>query len=105
MPPPDDHTDDGRLIALDGTTNTRDVGGYATRDGRIVRHGRLLRSAHLDALTGAGRARFAALPVATVVDFRGREEGAGAPDFTPARRLHVAIEPTIGAHLRRRRDA
>jgi protein-tyrosine phosphatase len=40
-----------RWITLDGTTNTRDLGGLPTRDGGETRFGRVLRSANLQTLT------------------------------------------------------
>lgn len=40
-----------RMICTDGIINFRDMGGYATRDGRTVRWGTLLRSADLHELS------------------------------------------------------
>jgi len=40
-----------RLVALEGSFNFRDLGGYATADGRTVRWGRLFRSDALHELT------------------------------------------------------
>ncbi|SDY45101.1 Protein tyrosine/serine phosphatase [Modestobacter sp. DSM 44400] len=40
-----------RWIALEGTTNTRDLGGLPTRDGGRTQYGRVLRSANLQTLT------------------------------------------------------
>jgi protein-tyrosine phosphatase len=42
-----------RRIALEGTPNFRDFGGYETRDGRVVRWGQLYRSGSLSKLNDA----------------------------------------------------
>ena len=75
---------DGRTVhaaprhhAFEGSTNLRDAGGYATRDGRRVRWGRLYRSGHLSSLSPAAREAFAALGIRTVCDFRLASERAG----------------------------
>jgi protein-tyrosine phosphatase len=93
-----------RLIPIDGTSNVRCVGAYATRDGRHVKRGAIYRSANLDELSAAGRARFDRLGLGTIVDFRGLEEAAAAPAFAPGIRLHAPIEPTVANELRRRRE-
>lgn len=93
-----------RLIPIEGTSNVRCVGAYATRDGRHVRRGRIYRSANLDELSPAGRTRFEALGLGTIVDFRGVNEAAAAPPFAPGVRLHAPIEPTVADELRRRRE-
>lgn len=59
-----------RNVPLDGAVNFRDLGGYASADGRRVHWGRLFRSGHLSTLTAAGRAAFERLGIATVCDFR-----------------------------------
>ncbi|MEH1014543.1 tyrosine-protein phosphatase [Micromonospora sp. CPCC 206060] len=67
-----DATQENRRNPYPFTTlfNFRDVGGYATRDGRIVRWRRLYRSDSPHRLTGADAQAFAALGVRTVVDLR-----------------------------------
>ena len=40
-----------RVIDLNGTTNTRDIGGYPTADEREVRAGQIIRSENLSRLT------------------------------------------------------
>ncbi len=59
-----------RHLALEGATNLRDIGGYATADGRRVRWGTVFRSGHLSGLSAAAREEFAGLGIRTVCDFR-----------------------------------
>ncbi|GAA4889673.1 tyrosine-protein phosphatase [Streptomyces coeruleoprunus] len=59
-----------RHITFERLHNFRDLGGYATADGRLVRWGRLFRSDSLGKLHGDDWERFLRLGVRTVVDLR-----------------------------------
>jgi protein-tyrosine phosphatase len=59
-----------RLLDWEGGLNARDLGGYATKDGRETRWGAVVRSAALGSLTEAGRAALADYGVRTIVDLR-----------------------------------
>ncbi len=63
-----------RRIALDHTLNTRDLGGYETRDGRRVRWGRLFRSDHLDDLDEDDIETLRAMGIRTFIDLRSHGE-------------------------------
>ncbi len=65
---------DARLVALEGSFNFRDLGGYPARDGRVVRWGRLYRSDALHELTAGDVARLRELGLRTVVDLRTERE-------------------------------
>lgn len=69
---------DARLCRIDGVSNFRDFGGYATAHGTAMPPGRFYRSANLASLTGKGRADLAARGIATVIDLRGVNERARA---------------------------
>jgi protein-tyrosine phosphatase len=86
MPPPP------YVVELAGVSNLRDLGGYRTADGRVVRRGLVFRSAALAMLTEADMRVVAALGLRTICDFRGLEAG---PRIVP-----LPIEPTVGAGLR-----
>jgi len=59
-----------RLVALEGTLNFRDIGGYPTVDGRHVSWGRVYRSDALHKLTEADQAQLVRLGIRHVWDFR-----------------------------------
>lgn len=63
-----------RFVALEGAFNFRDLGGYATADGRVVRRGRLYRSDTLHRLTPGDLERLRGLDLRTVVDLRAADE-------------------------------
>ncbi len=93
-----------RVIALEGCSNLRDLGGYRTADGRRVRMGRVFRSGSLANMTDADLARFGALGIRTVCDLRGVGESARAPSRLPGADapevVPLPIEPRVGASLR-----
>jgi protein-tyrosine phosphatase len=68
-----------RVIALQGQSNFRDLGGYATQDGRHVKWRMIFRSGELSHLSAADYDRIAALGVRTVYDLRDQGERAAQP--------------------------
>ena len=89
-------------VPLQGASNLRDLGGWPAADGRRVRRGMIFRSATLAHLTEADIAAIEALGIRTVCDLRGIAEAAHRPSRLPSRaqRVHLPIEPTVGASLR-----
>jgi protein-tyrosine phosphatase len=73
-----------RHVVLEGAENFRDLGGYASADGRTVRWGMLFRSDNLARLTDADLARLHELGIKLVCDFRSAEEKAEEPDRLPS---------------------
>ena len=63
-----------RLLPLEGGRNFRDMGGYATADGRTVRWGKVFRSGAMAGLTPADQHYLAGLGVRHVYDFRTTSE-------------------------------
>lgn len=89
-----------RVLPLQGATNFRDLGGYATRDGRRLRWRRVFRSDHLGGLTAADRETLAALGLARALDFRGTAERAAEPYDLPGLAQHsLAIEPSVAQRM------
>ncbi|WP_240945220.1 tyrosine-protein phosphatase [Rhodococcus sp. HNM0569] len=74
---------DAGSLHLEGVENARDLGGYATVDGRHVRTGKVLRTAALDDATPTDLARLTELGVTDVDDLRTVYERTVAPDLVP----------------------
>lgn len=68
-----------RVLPLEGVRNFRDLGGYATSDGRRVRWRQLFRSASLGSLTARDHAALDALGLRAVFDLRATDERAREP--------------------------
>ena len=81
-----------RVLALAGSPNVRDIGGYQTADGRRVRWGRLYRAGSLVGLTAADHTIVASLGIGWVVDLRtdGEVERAPDPDLGVPR-IHLPV--------------
>ena len=62
------------MLKLNGAYNVRDLGGYATRDGRRVRWKTLLRADELHRLTTASQAAIVDFGIRTVIDLRATAE-------------------------------
>ena len=93
-----------RWIRLDGTTNTRDLGGLPTTDGGRTVAGRILRSDNLQTLSDGDVARLIGeLGVRQVIDLRttaeilleGRGPLRGLPELT---HRHFSLLPERGHH-------
>ena len=73
-----------RVLPLEGGQNFRDLGGYRTTDGRMVKWGVLMRSGAMSRLTEKDFAYLASLGLKTVVDFRDTRERTSEPVHWPA---------------------
>ena len=69
-----------RAIKLEGTINTRDLGGLRSKDGRKIRKGPLIRTDCLYALTENDIRSLSALPARYDVDFRNQKEKEESPE-------------------------
>jgi protein-tyrosine phosphatase len=68
-----------RRLVLEGAYNFRDLGGFATQDGKRTRWGRIFRSDALNALTPADYERLNSIGISLVCDLRTREERRTSP--------------------------
>lgn len=66
--------DQDRWLALDGTFNLRDAGGYPTGDGGLIRRRTLFRGDNLHQLSEPARTALLDLGLRTIIDLRGDEE-------------------------------
>lgn len=85
-----------RHIALPGTTNFRDLGGYIGHQGQRVRWRKLFRSDHLAGLTPEALRTLQSLRVQRSADFRGQHER--MVDGYEWQGLHthlLTVEPTV----------
>jgi protein-tyrosine phosphatase len=71
-------------VLLEGSLNLRDIGGYATRDGHVVRTGCVYRSDELHALTDADLEVVDTLGIRVVFDLRNVAERTARPNRLPA---------------------
>ena len=95
-----------RHLNLAGASNFRDLGGYAAKDGRIVRWRQIFRSSHLGHLTEADIAVVRGLGLKSAFDFRGTQERAASVSGMAEIAVHSSpIEPTVVAALRALRAA
>jgi protein-tyrosine phosphatase len=93
MPPAD--------IPLKSASNLRDLGGWPTQDGRVVRRGVVFRASALAGLDVADQAVVASLGLRCVVDFRSAHERLRRPvEIAGAAGHSLAIEPSVGAGLK-----
>jgi protein-tyrosine phosphatase len=69
-----------RRLPLQGPDNFRDLGGYATEDGRLVRWNRLYRSNDLSGLTAHDLQYLSGVGIKLICDFRSERERLIAPD-------------------------
>jgi len=92
-----------RHLNLEGASNFRDLGGYRTSDGRMVRWRQIFRSNHLGHLTAADTDIVRAVGLRSAFDLRGREERTAAACGLEEITVHpLPIEPTVVAALRAR---
>lgn len=69
-----------RLLPLEGGRNFRDIGGYATADGKHVAWGKVFRSGSMASLTPADYTYLDRLGIKTVCDLRTNDERANEPN-------------------------
>lgn len=79
-----------RLLSLPGAFNVRDIGGYTTHDGLLVRWGEVYRAGTLSYLTEEGAAQLTAWGIRAVCDLRSSYEAAAMPTLLP---------PNVAYHL------
>ena len=72
-----------RVLNFEGINNFRDLGGYATEDGRQVKWGVLYRSGNLAHASRADLQGLTALELATLIDFRSSVEKEEEPNVLP----------------------
>jgi protein-tyrosine phosphatase len=77
------NTHNARLLAFEGGCNFRDIGGYATADGRMVRWGKVYRTGVLTYFTANDHPQLLQLGVRAICDLRRAEEREREPSRWP----------------------
>lgn len=80
-----------RRVPLEGQPNFRDLGGYATADGRHVKWGQVYRSGELGKLTEADLATLDQIGIALVCDLRSDSEVTALPDPAAAAEEQIRL--------------
>jgi len=90
-------------VAVEGSVNFRELGGYAAADGRKVRRNSLFRCGTLTHLTDVGQHQFADLDIGLVCDLRRDDERAEQPTQltrSAPEQLLLPIDPGSAMQLR-----
>jgi protein-tyrosine phosphatase len=85
-----------RHLPIHGAPNFRDLGGYTTSDGRVVKWGKLYRTDALNELTDDDQVYLERLGIQRIVDFRIPDEAGDAPDKLPPALRDRYINMPIG---------
>ncbi len=84
-----------RVIHLEGTANTRDIGGYLTSDLHTLRWRQIIRSENLSRLTASDFQKLEEIGVKTVIDLRTDKEHDRSPPHwlgdNPPRFFHFPV--------------
>jgi len=82
----------GQLIELATLPNLRDVGGWPTADGRIVRRGMVFRSTALHSLSDDDSEHLQSLNITTIYDLRTAKERTEAPDVPIGEQANLSLD-------------
>jgi len=84
-----------RVIDLEGTTNTRDIGGYQTSELGTLRWRQIIRSENLSRLTASDFQKLEEIGLKTVIDLRTKKEHDRSPTVwqgeNPPRFFHFPV--------------
>lgn len=89
--------EDNSEVPLEKGINFRDIGGYRTKDGRMVKRARVYRCGALGELTDNDLKTLESLNVRRVFDLRLREETERNPDRLPEGAQYFPLPVTAGA--------
>lgn len=80
-----------RLVHVKGAVNFRDIGGYKTKEGKMVKWNKVYRSADVSHLTDSDLDTLRQRHIRSVLDFRGVKESQAAPDHLPAGTAYLLL--------------
>jgi protein-tyrosine phosphatase len=88
-----------RRVPFEGIQNFRDLGGYRTRGGGVVRWGLVFRADALHGLSASDLVLYEKLGLSTVYDLRRDVEREHLPNPMPSRPLTILSEPVGGQSI------
>ena len=94
-----------RLLPMDGSHNTRELGGYKTTDGKSIKWGMLFRSDKLSDISKADQAYLQNLGIKKIIDFRSKEEKAEDPDIVPKGISYIEMPISVDGAMRSKIEA
>ncbi|MDC0207519.1 tyrosine-protein phosphatase, partial [Pseudomonadota bacterium] len=97
--------EDNRLLPMDGSHNTRELGGYKTIDGKSVKWGMLYRSDKLSDISETDQEYLQSLGIKKIVDFRSKEEKTEDPDIVPRGINYVEMPISVDGAMRSKIEA
>lgn len=97
-------SEDKRHIPLEGTPNFRDLGGYETADGRVVKWRKIFRSGTLADLTDGDHRHIETLEIKRVYDLRTDDERTSYPSRLPQSGVSVVPLAIHGRDIVREED-
>lgn len=89
-----------RLLPMDGSYNTRELGGYKTEDGRSIKWGVLYRSDKLSDISKTDEKYIQNLGIKRIVDFRSTTEKTEDPDIIPGGISYVEMPIEVDGAIR-----
>ena len=94
-----------RLLPMDGSHNTRELGGYKTTDGKTIKWGKLFRSDKLSDISSADQEYLQNLGIKKIVDFRSKAEKTEDPNIIPTGIKYVEMPISVDGAMRSKIEA
>ena len=94
-----------RKLSMDGSYNTRELGGYKTTDGKSVKFGVLFRSDKLSDISLEDQKYLKNLGIQRIVDFRSKAEKTEDPDKIPDGMTYIEMPIEVDGAMRTKIEA
>jgi len=94
-----------RKLSMDGSYNTRELGGYKTTDGKSVKWGVLFRSDKLSDISLEDQKYLKNLGIQRIVDFRSKTEKTEDPDKIPEGVAYIEMPIEVDGAMRTKIEA
>lgn len=98
-------TEEFRKLSMDGSYNSRELGGYKTTDGKSVKWGVLFRSDKLSDISLEDQKYLKNLGIQRIVDFRSKAEKAEDPDKIPEGVAYIEMPIEVDVAMRTKIEA